>query len=126
QIAPEQYLPVPSEDNDSKQQEHQLLLAQLRYELAERTRLNDKYLEKLKRKEDSLRRLRGKSEEYHKINKIMSNPFSQIKISLMVSTNDPSSPETMSLVKQLSNSMIIDTLKYLAIIIYINYYLAFH
>ncbi|CAG8805264.1 28625_t:CDS:2, partial [Racocetra persica] len=35
--APEQYLTVLSEDDDSKQCNHQLLLAQLQYELVERT-----------------------------------------------------------------------------------------
>ncbi|CAG8528534.1 22660_t:CDS:2 [Cetraspora pellucida] len=117
--APEQYLPVLSEDDDTKQCNHQLLLAQLRYELDERTRLNDNYLEKLKRKEDALRRLRGKSKLYREVNKIMSDSFSAIKSlqqvnsSLVASACIASSSEiSTSLASQSSiehsNSMIID------------------
>ncbi|CAG8468781.1 28300_t:CDS:2 [Dentiscutata erythropus] len=109
--APEQYLPVLSEDTDTKQRDHQLLLAQLRYELAERTKLNHNYLEKLKRKEDALRRLRGKSKIYHEVNKIMSDPFSTIKslqqINSSLVASISSSPETNSLIDH-STSMVDD------------------
>ncbi|CAG8470739.1 2951_t:CDS:2 [Dentiscutata heterogama] len=109
--APERYLPVMPEDTDTKQRDHQLLLAQLRYELAERTRLNDNYLEKLKRKEDVLRRLRGKSKLYHEVNKIMSDPFSTIKslqqINSTLVASISSSPETKFSIDH-SSSMVDD------------------
>ncbi|CAG8541847.1 7533_t:CDS:2 [Racocetra fulgida] len=101
--APEQYLPVLSEDDDSKQCNHQLLLAQLQYELVE---------------QDALRRLKGKSKLYREVNKIMFDSFNTIKSlqqvnSSLVASADISSPEIMtSLANQSSiehsNSMIVD------------------
>lgn len=109
--APEQYLPVLSDNIDTKQRDHQLLLAQLRYEYAERIRLNDDYLEKLKKKEDALQRLKEKSNLYREINKTMSDPFSTINSLQQISTslipNISSSPEINSSTEH-SNSMDVD------------------
>ncbi|CAG8518023.1 25061_t:CDS:2 [Gigaspora margarita] len=94
--APEQYLPVLSDNIDTKQRDHQLLLAQLRYEYAERIRLNDDYLEKLKKKEDALQRLKEKSNLYREINKTITSLIPNIS----------SSPEINS--SEHSNSMDVD------------------